>query len=373
MIRKETEKGVQKAARQGARAAPWPDARRRAGALPAIPAPYLRQMLELGRGWGLSEAQMLAGTRIQPELLAKPGARIAVDASALLALNVMRLCAKPGFGLDLGLHLKLTAHGQLGYAVLSAGTLREAAEIAYKYARARWSAVRLEQVVEGDTVAIHIVESQPLGPFRAMVQETMLTLLWRHACFIAGESSRDCELCFARPEPAYFAEYRERLPPVLWSQPVTALRFPLRYLDQPLALADAAAAGHALSEVERELLLLGDAPQQVVERVRAVLRPTENGFPGLEQVAGRLFMSSRTLKRKLQQSGASFQQLLNEALHQEALRLIRNHALDLQQIAVQLGYRDPVSFTRAFRRWTGMAPSDFRRKLMAAAQHSAVT
>ena len=338
-------------------------AKRQLDALPAIPAPYLRQILDLGQGWGLSEAQMLAGTRIQPELLDKPGARIAVDASALLAMNVMRLCAKPGFGFDLGLHLKLTSHGQLGYAVLSAGTLREAAELAYKYGRARWSAVRLEPVVEGERVAIHIAENFPLGPFRAVVQETVLTLLWRHACFITGENSRDCEFCFARPEPAYFAEYRERLPPVCWSQPATLLRFPQHYLKRRLTLADAAATGQALSEVERELRLLDEPPRQVAERVRAELRLTASGFPGLDEVAARLFLSSRTLKRRLQQSGLSFQKLLNEAMHKEALRLIRNHDLDLQEISARLGYKDPVSFTRAFRRWTGKVPSSFRQEL----------
>jgi AraC-like DNA-binding protein len=99
--------------------------------------------------------------------------------------------------------------------------------------------------------------------------------------------------------------------------------------------------------------------------VRAELVLSEAGYPDLSAVAARLLTSPRTLKRRLQQAGSSFQVLLDEARRRDALRLLENPNLELRQIASALGYSDPPSFTRAFLRWTGERPSAARRKLRA--------
>ena len=99
---------------------------------------------------------------------------------------------------------------------------------------------------------------------------------------------------------------------------------------------------------------------QVVQRVRAELSLGAEGYPDLSGVSARLLTSSRTLKRHLQQRGTSFQQLLDEARHRDALRLLQNPDLEIRQIAAALGYQDPPSFTRAFRRWTGQTPLQAR-------------
>jgi len=331
----------------------------------AVPAPYLRQLVELGCSWGLSEEDILRGTRIPAELLHKRGARIAGEQAALLGFNMIRLGGRPGFGFELGLNVKLTSHGSLGYAFLSAATLGEALAIAIRYVRQQWSVLELRMIEDGDRVAIELVDHFPLGPFRALVHEAALTLMWSHGCFVTGTDDRDTELCFPWPEPDYYALYRDRLPTVRWSQPETSIRVAAQRLDRRLVSADPVAASHALEEADRELAAVGETPEHFVERVRGLLRPAAGGFPPLEAVAASLFLSDRSLKRRLQASGTSFQKLLNEALQREALRLMLNPALDLQQIATRLGYQDPETFTRAFRRWTGSTPSAYRQQLNA--------
>lgn len=344
-----------------------PRRKRAAPAGSALPAPYLRQVVELGQSWGLAEADLLRGTRLTPELLHKRDARIPLEQAALLGLNMVRLGSRPGFGFELGLNIKLTSHGAVGYALLSAATLAEAQDIAVRFTRSRWSALELRPLEDGDWGGLELVEHFPLGPFRTLVHEAALTLLWRHSCFVTGQEHRDCEFSFPWPEPDYFSAYRGRLPPVLWSQESTAIRTPQNRLKRPLVMADAAASQHALQEAERELAAQDETPEGFVERVRGLLRPGPEGFPSLEAVAARLFLSDRSLKRKLQSADTSFQKLLNEALQREAERLMLNPDLDLQQIAVKLGYQDPESFTRAFRRWTGAVPSAHRQQLLAEA------
>ena len=71
-------------------------------------------------------------------------------------------------------------------------------------------------------------------------------------------------------------------------------------------------------------------------------------------------MSGRTLKRKLHERGTTFRALLDDARFRQAQHLLENPDLDIQQVAIALGYRDPACFTRAFRRWSGRTPSQAR-------------
>jgi AraC-like DNA-binding protein len=72
--------------------------------------------------------------------------------------------------------------------------------------------------------------------------------------------------------------------------------------------------------------------------------------------------SPRTLKRKLAAQGVSFSALLTEARHEAAMRLLRRSTLSLDAIAERLGYSTAPNFIRAFRRWSGQTPTEYRRK-----------
>ena len=120
-------------------------------------------------------------------------------------------------------------------------------------------------------------------------------------------------------------------------------------------MADPVAAKLAAEQCERELALM-ESSTDIPAQVRAMLSHQQGYYPQLEQVADRLFMSSRTLKRRLQQTGLGFQQLLDEARKRDAIKLLQNTSLTVEQIALRLGYTDPANFSRAFKKWTGDPP-----------------
>jgi AraC-like DNA-binding protein len=101
-------------------------------------------------------------------------------------------------------------------------------------------------------------------------------------------------------------------------------------------------------------------PDDLLARVRAQLAPGPDGYADLERVAERLFMSGRTLKRKLHDRGTTFRALLDDERFRQARHLLDDPELDIQHVATALGYRDPACFTRAFRRWSGRTPSQAR-------------
>jgi AraC-like DNA-binding protein len=104
-----------------------------------------------------------------------------------------------------------------------------------------------------------------------------------------------------------------------------------------------------------------------IEQVRRTVQDMLTGHrPSIDAVSHALHMGPRTLQRRLQTSGSSFQRVLDEARHQMARYYLSNSALELNEAAYLLGFEDPNSFGRAFRSWEGMPPGDWRETHRAA-------
>ena len=98
-----------------------------------------------------------------------------------------------------------------------------------------------------------------------------------------------------------------------------------------------------------------------IDLVRRTIQDRLTGHrPSINAVSRALHMGPRTLQRRLQDSGSSFQRVLDEARHQMARYYLSNSALELNEAAYLLGFEDPNSFGRAFRSWEGIPPSDWR-------------
>ncbi|WP_242112188.1 AraC family transcriptional regulator [Luteimonas aquatica] len=344
-----------------------PDAGRRRPALRnSLPAAYLRTMLDVAAERGIRVDQALAGGRLTLEMLDRPDMRVtAREASDVLRKVVALGGGGIGFGIEFGLRSMPTAHGYLGYAAMSARDMGEAIGLMLRYEHLRQRDVSLSLQFEGEQAILEAHETHGLGLWRQLFHEAILVSFYRMLGFLVGEAQPRCELRFDWPEPAYFAQYRMRLPEVRFSMPATQIRFPRHYLERRLITADRSAAQHALQQIEREAALSSAPSLALLERVRAKIRLGERGsYPPLAEVASQMYMSSRTLKRRLSELGTGFQELLDEARRRDAMRMLADPDISIQRVAGALGYRDPPSFTRAFRRWSGITPSDARRQLL---------
>ena len=119
---------------------------------------------------------------------------------------------------------------------------------------------------------------------------------------------------------------------------------------------------HGMTGVLHGVLARGPT-SDIVEKVRhAIHQGMSRGVLGEEHIAEPMSISTRHLRRLLGQHGTSYERLLDEVRRDAALRLLSDPSSSLTRIAYELGFQDPSSFTRAFRRWTGYSPSDFRRR-----------
>jgi AraC-like DNA-binding protein len=100
--------------------------------------------------------------------------------------------------------------------------------------------------------------------------------------------------------------------------------------------------------------------EPVKQRIQRILAAMSDAMPSLEQMASRFSMSSHTLKRRLQGEQACYSDLVEAELRQRAERLLVDERLPVAEVASQLGYHDVSNFSRAFRRWTGLTPREYR-------------
>lgn len=332
----------------------------------AVPIVYGNLILTLAAARGGNREAMLAGLNIPESLWENPDARLSLVQAGQLLYRGLKL--DPALGYEIGLSSNLTTHGFIGFGMMSNPTAQQAIAFGAKFLQLRLPNLSLRLFIEQKQAVIEVAETVSLGAVRECMFDLFLVGIARIAKQMRVGTSMtqtDIELWFDYPEPAYYAAYRKRLPPARFSMNANQLRFPASYLELPLVAADSATAQLVAQQCERELTLLGYSGD-FLARVRALLVNEKNGYPDLGTAAKKLHISSRTLKRRLQERGLSFQVLLDEARKRDSMRLLEDASLSMEQIATRVGYNDPANFTRAFRKWTGLAPSLFRARTLRA-------
>lgn len=335
---------------------------------PAIPIGYARHLVELCTRWHVAPEELIAETvlaRLEPDAR---DVRLTPLEFNLLVARALKLTGEPALGYHFGLQIKLSAHGFLGYAVMTSATLREALALTEKFFSTRSGALDFSFFIEGDTAVVQIDNTADIRAPFAFPYESLLIGLCHAGAYITGDSSLEAEIWIDFPEPAYYQACAHLLPcPIRYGKSVNQLRFPASVLDQPLLLADPATSQLAREQCEQELEALSSKP--LVTRVRALLGEDMSNMPDLESVARRCCMSARSLKRKLAEQGVGFSELVAEMRRDEAVLRLAEGRLSIEQIAERLGYRDPANFTRAFKVWTGTTPRQYRDQMRSGTRH----
>ncbi len=325
-----------------------------------VPLAYVAALLDLAESLGASREQLLTDAGIDARLLGSPSGRMSFVDFRLLASTVLLGCQEPALGLLLGQRLNVSTHGILGYAVLASANLGDALRFALTYYRVLGLAFELELVEVGDTVEVRAIETLPLGPLGRFAAECLMASLHGIAAFLLGEPLLRARLGFMHAAPEYVGRYAQVFAaPVLFEQPYHFFGLPKRYLERPMALANPATVQMCEQQCEALLVSL-DLPDGLLTRLRRLLLARPGDFPDMDSAARALHTSSRTLRRQLAQLGASYQGVRDEVRRRLAVQYLGSTQLPLFEIAALLGFSDASNFRRAFKKWTGKSPGDFR-------------
>lgn len=187
--------------------------------------------------------------------------------------------------------------------------------------------------------------------------------LWLRFCgWLIGQEIDVLEARCAGPEPGRAAALRHFMPcPVTFGAETNAVTFSARHLEAPILRSEADLAGF-LSLAPWYLLVAPEAGHQsTAYRIRQLLgEDFSRPMPSFDELTGLLGMSARTLRRRLEREGTSYQRIKDTARRDLAITLLRDQQLSVVEVAEHLGFSDPSAFHRSFRRWTGRSPGRFR-------------
>lgn len=309
----------------------------------------------------------LAAVGLSEEVLARPDAKIPLrQYNELLEVAAER--NDPFLGLRLGLGLlgeplKASLMGGVGHLVRSAADVRTMLECTNRYLVVHAQANELTWRLQGGCLEITYRLTDPSVLHRRQDAEFAIGTLYARLREYTGEKYVPLRVEFEHPQPADISLHAEVFQcPLKFGQPANVIVWPGEMLDEPLVTADLRlfqALLPGLEEERRRRLADTDLTTRIGLVIEANLA---SGRIGLEQVATELCMSKRTLQRRLQELDLEFAELVEEIRQALAIELVRQSQRSLTEIAQQLGYNEASSFTRAFRRWTGLSPREFRQQ-----------
>ena len=333
--------------------------------------PMLIEGLSCLGAFGSGPEALLAASNID---IADPASRIPVADYAALYNLLNRQLDDEGFGL-FAQPMRVGSFEFLCRGCLSAPTLAEALQRASRFLHVVLPDLAVSVRRSHEHAELVISETrklaeQPDDPGRIFAFEWLLRLLHGLACWLAGRGIALDSVIFPYRKPAHFADYAliftadsRFAPTVPGGNGTLVAAFNANLLDLPVR-RDEAALNRFLDGAPGKITTLYRRDREMVTRIRDLLRAALPDTLSLDAVAERLYLSPRSVHRRLEEEGSSFRAIKDALRRDMALARLAKTDDAIARIAADLGYADTSAFYRACVEWTGMAPLHYRQQLV---------
>jgi AraC-like DNA-binding protein len=330
---------------------------------PSVAAGIARGLLKVAVARGADPQALLASAGINPDELEDQDRRIPLARFRALIKAGQSLAGDPALALHYGETVDLSEVSVVGLIGHASETMLHAFEQLQRYARLMSDVdtggrERFEIVVRG--VDAWLVDNR-INPNEFPEHTEIAFAQMVTGCRMFGVDPFTRSVRFTHADPGYRSEYERILgAPVSFGCDENAMLLEQRFMNHPIALQPRYVFG-ILSDHALALLRSLEESDSLRAQVESLLMPVlHTGQASMEAVAGRLGMSRQTLFRKLKAEGVTFEQLLDQLRHGLALHYLGGRKVSVNEAAYLVGFSDPASFSRAFKRWTGISPSEAR-------------
>lgn len=310
---------------------------------------------------GVAEQSLYEAVDLDLSVIMDPDSRIPFAKLVALYEIGAQMTGDENFGLHIGESVTVSTFDLLSYCALNSPTVGAAFARVVRY-NSIWTdgnCFRIETADEMSAIVYEYID-QSIGEHRQDSEMTlaMIATLCRHC---ATPEFGPTSVEFQHAAPADVSMHREVFKcPLNFSAAANRLSFPTAFLSLPLPKADADLCA-VLDRHAEDLLAKYPPRDSVIDQVRnALANELCGGDPSLENVAAELHLTSRTLQRKLYELGTSYNDVLDQMRRQLSMRYLRDPRLAICEVAYMLGFSESSSFHRAFKRWTGVTPKEFR-------------
>ena len=318
----------------------------------------LRMAYKAMQNAGVDADAVLAKVGLDKSILSLPELRTPHDAQEWLWQAMEEVSGDPHIGLHLGSHMPIFKGQVLEYLFLSSPTFGEGLKRALDYQRLLSDAANAEMVDHGERVFLkQMLWSKKL----AHLNECASVGVIKFFSFVTDGAFMPIEVHFSHPRHADQREYERVFGcPVKFEMPDVGIFFDRKLMDLPSAHHEPELlqlherlASEQMARLEKQDL--------VFQVSRLVAELLESGHANLEEVAARLGIKPRQLRTRLADAGTNFNQLVAEYRCKLAKRLLAGTDENIDEIVYLTGFSEPSTFYRAFKRWVGMTPIEYRK------------
>ena len=288
--------------------------------------------------------------------------RLTTAEVAALFRECVKLTGSPAVGLTVARFMHPSTLHALGYSLLASSSLRDCCERLALYFRIASEQGEVCITEDEDRFCISTRTLKEGVAFETMdAWHAFLVRLFR---LLYKPDFKPLSVALARSCPlGYEDQYRKSFhAPVTFNAPYCEICLDRAAVDEPLMGGNREIAHQNDLIIEQYLAALDKG--DVITRVKQIIVQTlSSGNCSKKRVASEMGMSNSSLQQKLAERGSSFQDLLNQVRQSLALAYMEQARVSITEMSFMLGFTETSSFTRAFRRWTGKSPRDYRRDL----------
>jgi AraC-like DNA-binding protein len=323
-----------------------------------------KPLVDLVKSYGVSEDELLGGIRKNPQksiIQTRPYSNPWLD----ILERAVLLTGDPSAALRFGQYIRIGDLGPLGFALMNSANLESVLRLLVRYhpiisLDLRW---QLVEKPNGAALRVEVTTGTPAGKV-LFVESVFSSVKWLGDFLLDGGLS-ELELHLDYSPPEYAERYSKLFGPrVVFDAEFCEVYIPSEALGLPLSSANPEAQVVVTQQCELIIEHLNSGGN-LSTKVRWILVQTCSNRPDIGEVASKLYMSERSLRRKLSLEGTSFSQLHDEVRSALAIEYLRRTEFSATDIAMLLGYTERANFNRAFLRWTSLSPGTYREKARA--------
>jgi len=322
-------------------------------------APSLDLGVRLARGHNVDPLPLLVKAGIDSAVISDFNARIANENVHAFYRLLADEIPSPNFGLDAGKYWHPSQMGALGYAWMTSSTLRSAFERLVRFSRTVLGTVNV--VIEESATSLSLIfdfSNEAFAPaFRLTGNRAIILAMIQ--CN-AGPDFHPEAISFTHEPPKNKRDFDDLFHcPLTFNAEVDSLTISLEEADKPCSCSN-----KQLAQLHDQVLIKYVTKldkNNIVEKVKlAITDALSEGKCSDSVIASRLYMSQRTIQRCLKENNTTFKKLINEVRQELADTYLSDSSLTLTEISFMLGFSETSAFSRAFKRWEGRSPSDYR-------------
>lgn len=329
---------------------------------------FVRYVLRIGEALselGLDPQPAYAAAGLDPEAARDPHGRITFATYCDLVRYARDELGAANLGLLVGRRISPLDHGLLGYAIVASSTLARALVRVERFAKVMAPPFHTEVDLEAPqpTIRMWMTDQVPADLRHYFWEEALGAWLQLGTEFVEGAAWRP-RIELALPAPAYAADYARILgAEVSFDAPETRILIDPADLERPFVHSNREAARMFEAQCEAILQRM-NAGDVLIERVRGLVVDRIMEPIAFEDIAARMAVGERTLRRGLADNGTSFREIVLDVRMTAACEYLRASGAPIDEISYLVGYSNPTNFYRAFQKWAKETPSEYRRRAL---------